>query len=354
MFRTYDEIRRVLPGLMSVETRILPWWSIGIVGIMALYIVFGSQPETELEQPFRYSGFLMDSIANITAYGPRPVASAAVDAALAAMRRLDDAASFHRPDSALARLNRDRKIVPDAILAPILRASSEAAVISEGYCDPTFAVLHRSYGFYDGHGRLPPDSEIAADLALIGWSRMTSEFEQTFHLASGALIDLGGIGGGFALQMAADAMRAASCTTFFIDDGGDLWMEGSKPDKTPWRIAVRDPRSDERSLAMIETYEPLAVSTSGDYERFVEVDGRRYGHIMDPHTGRSAAWYRSVTVLASDPVTAEIQGLTLFAMPPAEGRNFADKYRIPALFLPASGPVWLTAAGENRFSEISQ
>ncbi|MFZ2957090.1 MAG: FAD:protein FMN transferase [Candidatus Ozemobacteraceae bacterium] len=299
----------------------------------------------------------MDSITKITAYGPHDVASSAIQAAFASMHRLDATASFHSPTSALSRLNSQREIIPDPLLSAIFSAASEAAALSGGRFDPTFAVLHRSYGFYDGHGRLPPQAELASDLALIGWGRVMKQdpgSSGTYFLASGSLVDLAGIAGGFAVRMAADAMRAASCPAFFIDDGGDLWMEGRKPDGRPWRVAVKDPRSDTRPMAIIETFEPLAISTSGDYERFIEVDGKRYGHIMDLSTGRPAALYRSVTVLASDPISTEIFSKTLFTLPPEEALRFADQHSIAALFLPATGTTWLTTAGKSQFTEVVQ
>ena len=250
----------------------------------------------------------MDTVVSVSAYGPADVASEAIGRAFEAMRRIDALASFHRADSALHRFNAQRSLVPSPELAAIFRQASASAALSGGVFDPTFAVLHRIYGFYDQKGRLPSDDEIARTLPLIGWSRMVVEREGAFTLASGALVDLGGIAGGFAVEAAAQAMRTASCTAFFIDDGGDLWMEGRKPNGRPWRVAVLDPRTNG-TLAVIESEQPVAISTSGDYERFVEVDGRRYGHIMDPRTGRPPTYHRSVTVIASTPIAHSTQNM---------------------------------------------
>ena len=104
---------------------------------------------------------------------------------------------------------------------------------------------------------------------------------------------------------------------------------------------------------MIESFLPMAISTSGDSERFVEVEGKRINHIFDPRTGHCAQYYRSVTVIASDPVRADIWSTTLFAMSPDRARVWAEARSIPVLFLPASGTTWLTNAGEGWFKDLA-
>lgn len=279
-------------------------------------------------------------------------------AAFQAMEQVDRLASFHRPDSELTLLNLRGRHQPSVWFADLLRRADEAVRRTEGYFDPTFSVLQRAYGFYDQKGRLPSADELRECLTRVGWARLvtlapdpTATGGLTITLASGAQIDLGGIAGGFAIERAAAVLREAGCPAFFIDDGGDLWMEGVKPDGQPWRVAVRDPR-DGGALAYVESVQPVAISTSGDYERFLMVDGRRINHIFDPRTGEPAAWYRSVTVVASSPLLADIWSTALFAMPPVEARLAADRENLPALFLPATGPVWLSAAGPAWFERV--
>ncbi len=279
-------------------------------------------------------------------------------AAFQAMEQVDRLASFHRPDSELSLLNLRGRHQPGPWFAELLRQADEAVRRTGGYFDPTFSVLQRAYGFYDQRGRIPSAAELQDCLSRVGWARLVSLAPDPARaggllvsLASGTQIDLGGIAGGFAIERAADVLREAGCPAFFIDDGGDLWMEGTKPDGQPWRVAVRDPR-DGGTLAYIESVQPVAISTSGDYERFLMVGTRRINHIFDPRTGEPADHFRSVTVVASSPLLADIWSTALFAMSPAEARAVADRENLPTLFLPATGPVWMSAAGPAWFDRV--
>ena len=324
------------------------WLGVAVFFGMLLWVI---RPPQTPPEPVKYAELLMDTLVSVSVFAPPDVASSGIASAFEEMRKLDRMASFHKADSELSRLNRDRRLVPTASFALILEASSQSATLSNGVFDPSFAVLHKAYGFYDSKGRVPPPDEIASILPLIGWASHVASQAGEVALASGTLIDLGGIAGGFAIKAAIEAFHAASCTSFFIDDGGDLWMEGPKPNREPWRVGVRDPRTGG-FLARIETSVPLAISTSGDYERFVEVDGRKYGHIMIPATGKPAEFYRSVTIIASTPIDADRLSTTLFAMSPEKAREFAIQRGLAALFLPASGTTWMTPAGESWFREV--
>ncbi len=295
---------------------------------------------------------LMDTLITIKAWGPEPTALAAVEQGFEVFRRIDRLASFHRGDSELSWLNQQGALPVTASLTELLDLAARVSRESNGIFDPTFAVLHRAYGFYDHHGRIPPDTEIQQLLSVVGWDRNVSRDEAAWHLATGTLVDLGGVAGGYAVDQAAAVMRGCGCPAFLIDDAGDLWMEGTKPGSAPWKIMVKDPRG-ESALAYVESRVPVAISTSGDYERYVEVDGRKINHIFNPRTGRSADWYRSVTVVASTSVEADTHSTALFAMPPDEARAWAESHRIAALFLPASGTTWVTTAGTPWFTQIA-
>ncbi|HOY67745.1 MAG TPA: FAD:protein FMN transferase [Candidatus Ozemobacteraceae bacterium] len=306
-------------------------------------------------EPVRRVELMMDTIVSITAYGDRETASRAVEAAFGQMRAIEAAASFYRPDSELARLNAGRAVQPSAAFSRLLKLASEGYYRTNGAFDPSCAVLGRIWGFHDRQFRVPSEEEIREAQAHTGWDRCFVHASEAaalprgaIALATGSLIDLGGIAGGMAIEAAAEALRGNGCRTFIIDDGGDLWMEGRKPDGRPWRVAVKAP-DRPGSIATIEADQPVSVSTSGDYERFFEVDGRRFAHVFDVRSGRPAEAFRSVTVIASTPVDGDLLSTALFAMPAADARAFATREHIPALMFPASGPVWLTPAGERWF-----
>jgi thiamine biosynthesis lipoprotein len=249
-------------------------------------------------------------------------------------------------------LNQSGSLASTSLLGPLLELSVDYFKRSGGYFDPSFARLQQAYGFYSDAGRLPGEEEVTRLLHdNCGLDRVFRREDNDFTLASGSLLDLGGIAGGYAIEKAAHVLRTANCTGFLIDDAGDIWFEGKKPDNSPWRIAVRDPR-DNGTLALIESKNPLAISTSGDYERFIIVEGNRYGHIMNPYTGRPVDYYSSVTIIASEPVAADALSTAVFAMPPEIAFKWVEERNLAALFLTSTGTIHLSSAGRNYFSQV--
>jgi len=297
------------------------------------------------------SRMLMDTIISIRAY---PAASSpAVARAFEVFAAVEEMASFHRDSSELSALNRAMSLQPSASFTSLINQAFQYYSLSEGYFDPSFAAVQKAWGFYGGVGRLPPADELEQILAEnTGLERiLTRHADGSLALASGSLIDFGGLAGGHAIELAAEVLRKSGCTAFLIDDAGDIWFEGTKPDGSKWRVAVRDPR-DNGVLAMIESATPLAVSTSGDYERFVTIDGQNYGHIMNPHTGRPVEYYSSVTVVTDSPVAADALSTALFAMPPEKASQFCRQHGIAALFLDKTGNITVTDAGRQFFQQV--
>lgn len=302
-------------------------------------------------QSYGESRLLMDTLISIKAF-PSDSRNA-VDKAFAAFAAVEEMASFHKPQTELAALNRLNKLSPTASFSQLINSARYYYNFSAGYFDPAFASLQNAYGFYDGVGRLPAEEEIQTILKdACGFSKVLHEDNSgNLVLASGSMLDLGGLAGGYAIELAAEVLRRNGCSAFLIDDAGDIWFEGKKPDNTPWRIAVRDPR-DNGVLAMIEADAPLAISTSGDYERFITVAGKRYGHIMNPHTGRPVDYYSSVTIIASSAIAADALSTAVFAMPPQKAFAWCDEHGLAALFLTATGSIHLSEAGQAYFSEV--
>jgi thiamine biosynthesis lipoprotein len=331
-------------------------FSIGVLALGAFMVVvlpFGLRQEIK---PFSKTEIMMDTVISMTVYGEEKVVEKGMARAFSAMKKVEEMASFHLVDSELHRLNTVRTLTPSPEFAALFRAASETVSLSRGYFDPTFSVLQRAYGFYDGQGRLPAADELAACLAVVGWNRVVRETGSgsslLFSLADGAQLDFGGIAGGYSMEAAIRELRAASCAAFLVDDAGDLWMEGEKPDGKPWRIGVKDPRQEGGFLAIFESREPVAISTSGNYERFVTVAGKRYCHIMDPFTGKPAEYYDSVTAVASCPLLADTLSTALFCMAPEQAQAFALETGVAVLYLTSTGRIWVSPAGHKWFKDI--
>ena len=227
------------------------------------------------------------------------------------------------PDSELSRLNRapaDSAVTLSPWLFQCLDAASRLTVLSEGAFDPTAEPLMHLWGFYQGQGRLPTEAEIDAIRPLMGGWAFTGESEVTKRTAE-TRFDLGGIAKGFAVDRAAERLRKAGVVNGLVDLGGNLFCLGGAPGREDWRVGVRDPLDRTTYFASV-TVSGQAVSTSGSYERFVTIDGQRYGHIMNPATGRPAEGVLGVTVFAGTAVLADGLSTALFVQGPGVGRIF--------------------------------
>lgn len=144
-------------------------------------------------------------------------------------------------------------------------------------------------------------------------------------------LDVGALAKGYAVEQVA----AAAPDHFLISVGGNVCATGPKPDGTPWTVAVENP--DGGDFLKLLYAEDRSVVTSGDYQRYFELDGVRYHHIIDPDTLEPAAYWRSVTVVADSSAAADCLSTALFTLPQAEGQRLLDQWGAEALWIGMDG-----------------
>ena len=138
-------------------------------------------------------------------------------------------------------------------------------------------------------------------------------------------------------------LSQAGLAAYYVQAGGDLYVKGKKPDGSPWRVGVRDPRGPDGSFFARLPVENHAFSTAGDYERSFFKDGRRYHHIIDPRTAYPATATRSVTVWAKDAFTADAIDDAVFILGPAKGLALVESIDdCGAVIVDASNKVWIS------------
>lgn len=226
------------------------------------------------------------------------LARAAAGRAIAEVQRIEAKYSRYRQDSLLSRINAaagGEPVAVDAETEALLDYADACWRQSEGLFDATSGVLRRAWDF--GRARVPPAAEREALLALIGWQRV-ERMEGSVRLAvRGMELDFGGIGKEYAVDRAIAELHACGITSALVNLAGDLAILGPQPGGSPWRIGIRHPRIDGAVAATLDVASG-AIATSGDYERYIEVDGVRHCHLLDPRTGLAAQGFRSVTVHA--------------------------------------------------------
>jgi len=266
-------------------------------------------------------------------------ARALAEPAIAEVRRIETKYSRYRDDSVVSAINggAGRAVVPlDQETLALLQYADQLFELSGGLFDITTGVLRKAWNFK--LPRVPTADELAPLLALTGWRRVELGAGAVRLPQAGMELDFGGFGKEYAADRAAAILLAQGVRSGYVNLGGDMRVLGPQPDGSPWRIGIQHPRpvgDQEQTMASIDVSSG-ALATSGDYERYFELDGQRYCHILDPGSGYPVTAWRSVSVLA--PLTVAAGACATIAM--LKGAQALE-------FLAASGNAWLAqdAAG---------
>jgi FAD:protein FMN transferase len=220
-------------------------------------------------------------------------------AAEAEVRRIEARYSRYREDSELTQINRAAAagipVAVDTETAGLIAFAQGCHRASAGAFDITSGVLRRAWNF--ALARLPDAGAVAALLPLIGLDKVTLSEGRLCFAQPGLELDLGGLGKEYACDRAAEVCLEMGASGGFVDLGGDIRVIGPQARGIPWRFGIRHPRDAAAAVAELALADG-ALATSGNYERFIDVDGVRYCHILDPRSGWPAQGLSSVTVVA--------------------------------------------------------
>ena len=310
-------------------------------------------------EPVTLSGRAMGTTWSAKFFAAPPPAPALdpalVTARLAAtLEHLETLFSTYRPDSALSRFNASSSTDWYPVSPELAQVAHEARRISEltdGAFDVTIDPLVRLWGFGPAGRRhtLPSDTEIATARSGVGYRRLSARISPpALRKASAELsADFSSLAKGFAADTLSDLLTALGAPDHFVQIGGDIKTAGSHP----WRAGIESPPAlavpaaprpnatpSPPALALIVALSGHALSTSGEAHNFMTVAGRRYGHILDPRTGRPVAHgLASVSVIHASCATSSALATALFVLGPDAGFALASREHVAALFLVRDG-----------------
>jgi thiamine biosynthesis lipoprotein len=265
-------------------------------------------------------------------------AALALEAARDEVQRIESKYSRYRDDSVVGAINRAHggaAVEVDAETAALLDFAAQAHADSEGRFDITSGVLRGAWDFKSG--RLPNPAAIEALLPLIGWNQVEWRAPYLRLPRPGMALDFGGFGKEYAADRAAAALGVSGHRHALVNLGGDVRVLGPQANGRPWLIGIQHPRRADAVLAQIEI-DAGAVATSGDYERYFELDGRRYSHLLDPRTGWPVAAAQSATVVAPLCVFAGACA-TIALLHGARGEAYLERAGVRYLWVDAAGAV---------------
>lgn len=263
-----------------------------------------------------------------------------IDDVMREMRRIDASMSPYIATSELSQLNARAAKQPVAVsreLFDVIDRSIYFSELSHGAFDVTFASVGHRYNY---RKKLKPgEKEIHDLLPLIDYHHLELDRNaRTIHYGKpGVVVDLGGIAKGYAVDRGVAILSGAGIRHAIVNAGGDSRIIGDRRGRL-WVVGIKNPRGEGQVIKL--PVENMAVSTSGDYERYFEADGTRYHHIINPATGKSATGVRSVTILGDDATTTDGLSTTVFVMGVDKGLALINQLgNVSAVIIDDAGKV---------------
>ena len=259
--------------------------------------------------------------------------------------RVDDAMSTYKPDSEISRVNAraaEAPMVISAELFGLVERSLELSAASGGAFDITYDSVGYLYDFR-AHQR-PTDIEIAEHLGAVDYRHVVLDRAERsiFFKTAGVRINLGGIAKGYVVERAAAMLRERGVQHALLNAGGDTRVIGDRRGQ-PWIVGIRHPRVADEVVTRLPLVDE-AISTSGDYERYFEENGRRYHHIINPATGRPTEGILTVTVIGPDGTMTDGLDTAIFVLGVDKGLELIESY-------PEYETIIVDAAGKVSYSK---
>ncbi|MCW9023361.1 MAG: FAD:protein FMN transferase [Gammaproteobacteria bacterium] len=272
-------------------------------------------------------------------------AKQAIDAVITEMHRIDQLMSPFKEDSEISLINREAANHPVTLsieLFHLIQQAEKISQLSKGTFDISFASIGHLYDYRKN--KKPGEQTINKKLSKINYKNiiLNTDTHSLYFSQPGMRIDLGGIAKGYAVDKAVEILQNLKIQTAMVSAGGDSRILGDRKGR-PWMIGIRHPRAEEKSRVVLPL-SSVAVSTSGDYERFFIEQGKRYHHIISPYNGKSANQSQSVTILGPEATITDALSTTVFILGHQQGLAFINR-------LPDYDAIIIDSQGQMHYSD---
>jgi thiamine biosynthesis lipoprotein len=250
-----------------------------------------------------------------------------VEQAFETMQKIEDLATSYNDSSEVGQLNLNagqKAISVHKELLEIIKQAQEVGENSDGAFDVTVLPLLRLWNFKSSNPRVPTHDEVLEKRGLVDFRRIVIKDNKVFLPEVNMGVDLGAIAKGYAVDRAVEVLENYDYKDFMVEAGGDLRAVADTLTQGQRTIWVRHPRKSGEFFAKIKMDEG-AVASSGDYERFFEVSGKRFHHIVNPKTGYPASPTVSVTIFSETTALADAYATAVFVLGPEKGLDFIEK-----------------------------
>ncbi len=288
--------------MRHVRLQNICWLALGVL-LLATLTSCRTNVSTQNLERFEFQQPHMGTLFAITLYAPNQfTAQAAAEAAFAKVAALNAMMTDYDPESELMRLCQQPTGQPTAVsreLFAVLHEAVRIAELTDGAFDPTIGPVVRLWRRARRTETLPASQQLAEAHVRVGWQKLQldAKTQTVTLLAPNMQLDLGGIAKGYAADQALAVLREHGITRALVAASGDIAVGNPPPGQRTWRVSIGTPfqREGEARTLLLRN---AAVSTSGDSEQFVVINGTRYSHIVDPRTGLGLTNRCQVSVIA--------------------------------------------------------
>lgn len=305
-------------------------------------------------RPVSKTELVLDTACTISIYDQAPAHT--LDRAFALLNQINATMTIDSPGSELEEVNKAAGIHPvkvDPELYAVIADALRYARLTSGAFDITVGTLTKLWGIGRGNEVVPPRAEITRALGRVDYRNvaLNNEAHTVYLSRPGMVIDLGGIAKGYAGDQVAALLEKAGVHHALIDLGGNIVAIGSRPDGSPWRIGIQDPNSPRGDYVGVVEISNKSVVSSGQYERFFDYKGRRYGHILSTTTGFPVSnGISSATIIASRSTDADALSTSVFALGVEKGLALINSLpNVEAIILTDDDRVYLSTGMKDSF-----
>lgn len=300
------------------------------------------------ESIFKKSKILMDTLVTITVVSnSKDSAEKAIDTAFSEIEKLERLSNFYSSDGEITRINKNAGISEVKVSHDILELLEKALYVSENTEGAFDVTIGSVITLYDFHEKIKPEEgSVKKKLSLVNYRNLIIDRNKStvFLRRKGMLIDLGGITKGYAADKAVETLKKQGIRSGLVSVAGDIKTFGLKPDGRPWKVGIRNPRAKDKDDDIMATIElkDMAISTSGDYERFFILADKKYHHLLDPKTGHPAQECRSVSIITNECTFTDAFATGIFMLGPERGMKVLEKMGFDGIIIDSQGKIHMT------------
>lgn len=264
--------------------------------------------------------------------GDEDWADARIDEAIAEVRRIEKLLTTYGDGSQTNQINAMAGIEPvrvDKEVYALIERSLRISALTQGAFDITYGSIDKSLWNFDREmTSLPDERTVKASIRLINFHNvlLNKERQTVFLKEKGMRIGFGGIGKGYAAECAKSLLIKAGVMSGIVNAAGDLTVWGTQPDGEAWTIGIADPDQKELPFASLKLTN-TSVATSGNYEKYVMIDGKKYSHTIDPRSGYPVCGIKSVTIICSNAEIADAMATPVMVMGIKAGIDLINQLR---------------------------